>query len=253
MVIHKIRELQSRGLRLGLLTNNIKEFGEHWRSTFPIDERVELVKGALAHLDNVEVEIFKELVVDFARRWDAKVIVQYDTRPSTLDRWSAAMTSADPDFDTWESYENLLLVQSVRTQPELAYEELIQSFDKSEYYAQFAHKLRYARIVTRDGDSIEGGDWRSSAPTGARLGVRVGFPADWTVEMAQRAVREAVQRVTSALQVPATIEEIDISADPALEARYGLEIPVLLVDGRKAAKYRVTEEELTRLLRSRHG
>ncbi len=34
---------------------------------------------------------------------DAKVIVQYDTRPWTLDRWSSAMTSSDPDFDTWES------------------------------------------------------------------------------------------------------------------------------------------------------
>ena len=54
------------------------------------------------------------------------------------------------DFATWESYENLVLVQSVRTQAELAYEDLIRSFDKSEYYAEFAHKLRYLRIVTRE-------------------------------------------------------------------------------------------------------
>ncbi|MEO5694380.1 MAG: ferredoxin--NADP reductase, partial [Usitatibacter sp.] len=54
------------------------------------------------------------------------------------------------DFETWEQYDNLILVQSVRTQQELAYEDLISSFDKSEYYAQFAHKLRYARIVTRE-------------------------------------------------------------------------------------------------------
>lgn len=54
------------------------------------------------------------------------------------------------DFATWESYENLVLVQSVRTQPELAYEDLIRGFEKSEYYAQYAHKLRYARIVTRE-------------------------------------------------------------------------------------------------------
>lgn len=54
------------------------------------------------------------------------------------------------DFETWESYDNLVLVQSVRTQAELAYEDLIQSFDKSEYYAEFAHKLRYLRIVTRE-------------------------------------------------------------------------------------------------------
>ena len=47
------------------------------------------------------------------------------------------------------------------------------------------------------------------------------------------------------------VEEIDISTDPELEARYGLEIPVLLVDGKKAAKYRMTEGELTRMLRDR--
>jgi acetylornithine deacetylase len=46
--------------------------------------------------------------------------------------------------------------------------------------------------------TIEGGDWRSSAPTGARLGVRVGFPRDWRVEAAERAVRNAVERATSA-------------------------------------------------------
>ena len=54
------------------------------------------------------------------------------------------------DFHTWESYDNLILVQSVRTQQELAYEDLIQGFERSEYYAEFAHKLRYARIVTRE-------------------------------------------------------------------------------------------------------
>src|SRR6185312_10762186 len=31
---------------------------------------------ATAEMTNVEVEVFRELVVDFARRWDAKVIVK---------------------------------------------------------------------------------------------------------------------------------------------------------------------------------
>jgi len=46
------------------------------------------------------------------------------------------------------------------------------------------------------------------------------------------------------------VEHVDISGDADLEARYGLEIPVLLVDGRKVAKYRVTADALTRLLRA---
>ena len=62
-----------------------------------------------------------------------------------------------------------------------------------------------------------------------------------------------VQRAVRATGAPVTIDEIDISTDPALEARYGLDIPVLLLDGRKVAKYRVMEEELTRLLRDRSG
>jgi thiol-disulfide isomerase/thioredoxin len=51
--------------------------------------------------------------------------------------------------------------------------------------------------------------------------------------------------------IPLRLEEIDISQDPELEARYGLEIPVLMVDGRKAAKYRISDGELRRLLEAR--
>jgi len=51
--------------------------------------------------------------------------------------------------------------------------------------------------------------------------------------------------------VPLTLDIVDISTDPALMARYGLEIPVLLVDGRKAAKYRVTAAELERVCKGR--
>jgi glutaredoxin len=49
------------------------------------------------------------------------------------------------------------------------------------------------------------------------------------------------------------IEEVDISTDPELEARYGLEIPVLLVEGKKVAKYRVEEVALRRRLRDIAG
>lgn len=46
----------------------------------------------------------------------------------------------------------------------------------------------------------------------------------------------------------AEVREIDISSDAVLDDLYGQEIPVLLIDGRKAAKYRVTEQELVRKL-----
>jgi pantetheine-phosphate adenylyltransferase len=49
---------------------------QHKTPTFDIDERVELLKEALTGVANVEVDVFKELVVAFARRWQAKVIVK---------------------------------------------------------------------------------------------------------------------------------------------------------------------------------
>jgi glutaredoxin len=64
-------------------------------------------------------------------------------------------------------------------------------------------------------------------------------------------MKAVVQRAVHAAAAPISIEEIDISTDAALEARYGLEIPVLLIDGKKVAKYRVTEEVITRLLQER--
>jgi pantetheine-phosphate adenylyltransferase len=48
----------------------------HKQPMFPLDERVAFLREALAGLENVEVDVFSELVVDFARRWDAKAIVK---------------------------------------------------------------------------------------------------------------------------------------------------------------------------------
>jgi glutaredoxin len=64
-------------------------------------------------------------------------------------------------------------------------------------------------------------------------------------------MKAVVARV--ARRIPIALDEIDISADAGLEARYGVEIPVLLVEGKKAAKYRVSEAELVRILAGRTG
>lgn len=55
-----------------------------------------------------------------------------------------------------------------------------------------------------------------------------------------------------ASRLGSSVEEIDISASVELEARFGTEIPVLFVNGRKAFKYRVSGTELRRYLQ-RHG
>jgi pantetheine-phosphate adenylyltransferase len=48
----------------------------HKQPLFSLEERVDFLKDALADLRNVEVDVFRELVVEFARKWDAKVIVK---------------------------------------------------------------------------------------------------------------------------------------------------------------------------------
>ena len=49
---------------------------QHKAPMFSLDERVGFVREAVSGIENVEVDVFKELVVDFARRWDARVIVK---------------------------------------------------------------------------------------------------------------------------------------------------------------------------------
>ena len=43
---------------------------------FSLDERVAFLRETLEGVENVEVDVFSELVVEFAHKWDAKVIVK---------------------------------------------------------------------------------------------------------------------------------------------------------------------------------
>jgi thioredoxin-like negative regulator of GroEL len=52
-------------------------------------------------------------------------------------------------------------------------------------------------------------------------------------------------------EYPLQLTEVNIDTDPALSARYGEEVPVLFIDGRKAAKFRTTEDALRRMLTRR--
>ena len=48
----------------------------HKEPMFAVEERVEFLRGALAGHDNIEIDVFRELVVEFAHKWDAKAIVK---------------------------------------------------------------------------------------------------------------------------------------------------------------------------------
>ncbi|MBA3562027.1 MAG: pantetheine-phosphate adenylyltransferase [Actinobacteria bacterium] len=48
----------------------------HKQTLFSVEERVAFLEGALGELDNVVVDVFSELVVDFARKHNAQTMVK---------------------------------------------------------------------------------------------------------------------------------------------------------------------------------
>lgn len=54
------------------------------------------------------------------------------------------------DFEAWEKFERIILVYSAREARELAYQSLIKELGEREYLAEYAHKLTYLPIVTRE-------------------------------------------------------------------------------------------------------
>ena len=57
-------------------------------------------------------------------------------------------------------------------------------------------------------------------------------------------MKSLIGRVAERVVIDLT--EVDIDSDDALRQRFGEEIPVLFIDGRKAAKIRTTEQALLR-------
>jgi len=51
-----------------------------------------------------------------------------------------------------------------------------------------------------------------------------------------------------AAKIPLALEEIDVDTSSELQEKYGNDVPVLFVNGRKAFKHRLTAEELEKRL-----
>lgn len=62
-------------------------------------------------------------------------------------------------------------------------------------------------------------------------------------------MREQVRDALESASMP--LRDVDISTDPALEARYRHDIPVLLVDGEEIARHRISDFDLHAALRQR--
>lgn len=63
---------------------------------------------------------------------------------------------------------------------------------------------------------------------------------------------EALQQIEAARgSASFDLRVVDVDGDPALAEKYGHEVPVVEIDGRKAFKYRLTTRELLRRLKPR--
>ena len=75
----------------------------HKETLFTVDDRVAFLEEALAGIDNVTVDVFAELVVDFARRWEARAIVK-GLRVTSDFEWEFQMNQLNrhlaPDIET---------------------------------------------------------------------------------------------------------------------------------------------------------
>jgi len=75
----------------------------HKQTMFPLDERVAFLEDALKHLDNATVDVFSELVVEFARKHDARTMVK-GLRVLADFEWEAQMNQLNrllaPDIET---------------------------------------------------------------------------------------------------------------------------------------------------------
>ena len=61
-------------------------------------------------------------------------------------------------------------------------------------------------------------------------------------------MKALVTRVIDRTSTEARLEEINVETDADLERRFGLEVPVLMLNGKKVAKFRVSAETLERVL-----
>jgi glutaredoxin len=61
-------------------------------------------------------------------------------------------------------------------------------------------------------------------------------------------MKTVIRRVAE--RTPLDVEEIDIDSSADLRQKYGEEVPVLFINGRKAFKYRLTARQLAAILKS---
>ena len=135
----------------------------------------------------------------------------------------------------WHGVTRLILVQDVfehicRPIDDLVADDIPGGIDRVAHFVRDGVRL-WAEAVAGDGVRWRAGQQDADAPGGAQF-ANDGVKA-----------RNQVRRAKDGF------EEIDVDGEPELKEKFGDEVPVLFIDGRKAFKVRVTEGELKKRLR----
>jgi epoxide hydrolase-like predicted phosphatase len=105
MVVARARRLRDEGYRVGLLTNNIKEYGDAWRATIPVEIFDDIVDSSVVGLRKPDARIFRMA----AERLGVKPqeCVFLDDVPSNVQGAEAVGMAGIVVEDPWRAIEDL--------------------------------------------------------------------------------------------------------------------------------------------------
>jgi putative hydrolase of the HAD superfamily len=106
-VVHRARELKARRIKIGLLTNNVKEFGDHWRATFPCDELFEVVvDSSHVGMRKPDPAIYR-LTCERLRVEPGAAVFVDDNADNVATARALGMETVHFDTDPWEAMAEL--------------------------------------------------------------------------------------------------------------------------------------------------
>jgi putative hydrolase of the HAD superfamily len=106
-IVHKARALKSAGMPIALLTNNVAEWGDNWRSTIPVDELFEIVVDSSAvRLRKPDPAIYVLTCERIGVAPEAAVFLD-DNHDNIAAARSLGMETVTVDEDPWDAVAEL--------------------------------------------------------------------------------------------------------------------------------------------------
>ena len=99
-MVHRVRRLKTDDYKLGILTNNVREFGEYWKATIPIELFDVVVDSCEEGIRKPDPEIYRRAASRLSVSPDACVFLD-DSAPNCDAAESVGMKSVvvGPDID----------------------------------------------------------------------------------------------------------------------------------------------------------